>query len=369
MNILFINTVDLGTNGVSTFIINNAKYLAIKNNVAIAYSNVISQKLKHELQSAGITLIKLPPRRRKMVSYYKKLVCMIKKYNFDLVHVNGNSTTMFLELMAAKHAGCKIRIGHAHNTKTDHPILNTLLYPAFNHYITQRFACSQEAGEWLFKNKKFRVIENGIKLNDYFPNLKSRTLIRKELNVGSKDVLLVNVGRFNSQKNQEFLIDMIGLMPARFKLLLIGDGGFYKQRREEVLQKGLEKRVFFTGSVENVSDYLSASDIFVMPSKFEGFPYALIEAQASGLLCLAADNITRKTNLTGNVKFLSIEDTTVWIDKILSTDYISFNERIENFATTKSKIASKGFSVDENVQKLSSIYSKEVNDNNEKEKQ
>lgn len=361
MKILFISTVDLGTNGISTFIINSATYLAVENYVAIAYSNKINQKLKERLRDSGIALIELPPRKREIFSYYKKLILIIKKYNFDIVHVNGNSTTMSLELMAAKRADCNVRIGHAHNTETEHPILNNLLYPIFRHYITQQFACSQEAGQWLFRNNKFHVIENGIKLNNYFPSLMARKSIRAKLKLDSNDILLVNVGGFNFQKNQELLIKMIGLMPTKFKLLLIGDGDFYKKIRREVLQEGLEKRVFFTGSVENVSDYLSASDIFVMPSRFEGFPYALVEAQASGLTCFASNKITKKIDLTGNVKFLSIKDASTWAEKVVQSKYIGFNERVDNFYVTKAKITSEGFSVEENAKELSSLYSEAMN--------
>ena len=83
MKILFINTVDLSTNEISTSIINNAKYLANKNYVAIAYSNKLNKKLEKELYSFGIKLIKLPPKKQKPSSVIKKLISVIK-WNADI---------------------------------------------------------------------------------------------------------------------------------------------------------------------------------------------------------------------------------------------------------------------------------------------
>ena len=360
LRILFINTVDLDTNGISTFIINNAKYLVLKNYVAIAYSNNLNTELEDSLLDSGINLIKLPARKKKIFSYYRKLTKIIEKNKFDIVHVNGNSTTMALELMAAKKAHCDIRIGHAHNTKTEHPILNALMYPLFNYCVTQRFACSQEAGRWLFKEKNFSVIENGIALGKYIPNKSSREKIRSKLNLEPGDILLTNVGGFNTQKNQELLVRVINLLPIKFKLLLIGDGVLYQKIKENVLDMGLEKRVFFSGSVDNVPDFLSASDIFVMPSKFEGFPYALVEAQASGLTCFVSDIITKNVNLTNNVNFLSINNPFIWKDSLLYSNYISFDERVKDNNTTMNNIISKGYSMEENAKRLSLIYKKEV---------
>ena len=64
-------------------------------------------------------------------------------------------------------------------------------------------------------------------------------------------------------------------------------------------------KVVLTGSVDNPEKYLSAMDAFVLPSLFEGFPIALVEAQANGLSPIAAaDVVTDEANVTGRVRFI-----------------------------------------------------------------
>ncbi|WPU43738.1 hypothetical protein [Limosilactobacillus reuteri] len=120
-----------------------------------------------------------------------------KNHHYDVLHVNGNSSTMALELIAGKIAGCKNRIVHSHNTTTEHPIINKILYPIFNFGLTERMACSDEAGKWLFKDKKFIIIQNGVDLRLYKPDIRKRNKIRNQFNLNDNDIVLGNIGVFN----------------------------------------------------------------------------------------------------------------------------------------------------------------------------
>ncbi|MBQ4375398.1 MAG: glycosyltransferase, partial [Erysipelotrichales bacterium] len=62
------------------------------------------------------------------------------------------------------------------------------------------------------------------------------------------------------------------------------------------------------GRKGNVAEYLNAMDVLVLPSLYEGFPITLVEAQCSGLRCLVSDVITRSVDLTGNVRFFSLKE-------------------------------------------------------------
>lgn len=357
MRILFINTINLEKNGISTFIINNARTLSLNNEVTILAPNKVSLKTKENLKSLGITIIQLPSRKQKLKSYFYNLIKIIKNKKYDIVHINGNSTTMAIELLAAKIAGYGIRITHSHNTKTEHPIINKILKPIFNYYVDYRLACSQEAGEWLYGDKKFTIINNGVDLEKLRPKTQERINIRKKLKLAPNDFLLVNVGYFNYQKNQEFLIQMLPFLDTSYKLLLIGNGTNFVKCKQLTIKLNLEKRIIFAGVQNNIADYLSASDIFLMPSQFEGFPFALIEAQASGLQCLVSNRITRKTNLTGNVNYLDISNFKIWANKIKKiSKNINYSKRIKSIESIQNQLSKKGYNQEENAKKMESLF-------------
>ena len=90
-------------------------------------------------------------------------------------------------------------------------------------------------------------------------------------------------------------------------LLFLGDGEFRKTVEQKAVKKGVSDRIIFMGNVSNVPKYLSAMDIFVLPSHFEGLPFSLIEAKSSGLPCLLSDKISREADLASGISFLSIE--------------------------------------------------------------
>ncbi|MEE6637641.1 glycosyltransferase [Limosilactobacillus pontis] len=354
MRILFVNTVPFGRNGISTFIINNVLYLSNTSgdSVSLAISNHTTTSLKKEMTSGNIHVCVLPSRKRSTFSYLISLVKLIKKTKFDVVYIHGNSTSMVLELFAAFLGGCKIRVTHSHNTQTEHPLLNKFLRPFFELLVTDRLACSNKAGQWLYGDKKFITIFNGINVKKYSPNISVREKIRASYNISSDDILLGNVGGLNYQKNQNFLVDLVEQLDDRYRLFLIGDGPNYKQLYEKIRKRSLENRIFLIGEVSDVESYLSAIDVFAMPSRYEGFPFSLIEAQASGLVCLASDRITTDSNLTRSVYFKKLE-IDKWVKFLKSNSQrFDFNDRIMNVNRNQILIRKEGYDAQKNGEYL-----------------
>ena len=90
--------------------------------------------------------------------------------------------------------------------------------------------------------------------------------------------------------------------------------GFINKAKE----LGIYNNIVFLGNIDNVNDYLSASDIFVIPSTHEGYPFALIEAQCSGLPCIVSDRITPEAMNNKLCKIASINKSDIWVDAINS---------------------------------------------------
>ena len=161
-----------------------------------------------------------------------------------------------------------------------------------------------------------------------------------------------HVGRFNYQKNHEFLINVFDIVSRRdpsAHLLLVGDGDDMKKIRKIVTFKGLEERVTFIGSVTNVQDYLQAMDVFVLPSRFEGLGIAAIEAQCTGLPVTASDTVPRDAMVT-DMEFLPLSGSyDQWADHILS--YKSVDRR-----DNSQKIKSSGFDVCHTANLLRRMY-------------
>lgn len=353
MKVLMINTINLEKNGVTTFILNSCKSLRKEHvDIDIAATNSLSEDINDFLKENHISYIKLPNRKKSQIKYIHYLVKILKQNSYDVVHIHGNSTTMAVELFAAKIAKIPVRVAHSHNTLTEHPFINKLLRPFFNILVNGRVACNKEAGKWLFEDKPFLVIKNGIFFDKYAFTLPKRENFRKKFNLKNTDILLGHVGIFNYQKNQEFLINLMKQLDEKYKLILIGEGALYRKFLQTVKNEKLEKRIITIGAVPNVSDYLAAMDIFVLPSRFEGQPFVIIEALASGLPCIISDKVPKEIDITGNCKFVPLE-TSDWISSVRK---IEVDDRSLRSINNQKKLKQNGYDASASGHTLKDYY-------------
>lgn len=318
IKILVINTVGFGVNGISAVIKNY-------------YENMEKQNLYFEFITPGEPAPIYKKfledndlryhvfNRRKVISYMHQLYSFVKKEGFDIVHVHGNSSTMFFDLEPCKLAKVPIRISHSHNSGSRHPLAHKILHPFFQNSYTEAFACGEKAGMWLYGKKKFSIINNGINLQKYCFNNYIRKCYRQKLNITDQFVI-GHVGNFSPEKNYDFLIGIAKQLKEKnihFKLLLIGNGRLFEHSKRITKELNLENDVVFLGRTNEVENYLQAMDLFVLPSIYEGLPLTLIEASASGLPIYASKNIDKAINVTGKINFLAINDTINWTNNII----------------------------------------------------
>ncbi|WEV74280.1 glycosyltransferase [Bifidobacterium sp. ESL0798] len=247
---------------------------------------------------------------------------------YRVIHSNIDERSC-IPLRIAKEEGVPIRIAHAHSTKVTKDIL-VPIRSYYRHrvpqYATHYFACGEEAGRWLFGNKavesgKVMIVRNAIDLNSYDYSISKRETQRHNLGVKDNQLVIGTVGRLETVKNQEFLIRVFKEITLRYPnslLYIVGEGSLHEQliRLAEKLQ--LTENVCFTGSVADDWNYMMAMDAFILPSLYEGFPMALAEAQITGLPCYASSNIPEESDITGNLSFVSLnESPSTWADKVL----------------------------------------------------
>ena len=137
-----------------------------------------------------------------------------------------------------------VRIAHSHNNETVHDakyLFKLALQKIYTIYATDLFACSEEAGKYLFKDKPFQVLKNAIDSQNFIADADTRNEIRKEL--GLKDKFVVgHVGRLHPQKNHDFLIDVFAELKKSkpdAELILVGTGPLEEKVKSKVAEKGL----------------------------------------------------------------------------------------------------------------------------------
>lgn len=268
------------------------------------------------------------PSGRNMKVYRKNVDTFFAEHanEYDVVHVHIPNTA-FVILNCAKKYGVPVRILHSHNArgadgtmkKVRNFVLNKWGICYANHYM----ACSVAAGKYLFGKKACAkgaviVLNNAIALERYQYNAEKRTELRKALGV-KEETVLGHVGRFAEQKNHMGLLTILAKLCEQGwngKLLLLGDGELKEAVTHRAEELQIKEHIIFAGVVENVNEYMSAMDIFLLPSLYEGLPVVGVEAQAAGLPCLISDRVSRETKLTEQVRFLDIHDVQTWCDSI-----------------------------------------------------
>lgn len=353
--ILYVNAISDNIGGIEMYIMNIYRKIdKSKYDVHFLVDENIKPVYYDEIKNNIITT---PSRTKNYKAYLKKLKKIMRKYQYDVVHVNLMSFSNFEPIVfAKKYSKAKI-ILHSHISNLEMSfktkILNYIGRKLVKKYEKSGYikvACSSMAGEWMFhsfKDKTFTVLNNGINVLKYKYNTYSRNQIRKKLNIGKNDILLGNVGRLCSQKNQKFLIELLKRLDSNYKLLIIGKGELKNDLIELSKKYQVFNRLILLEDIYNVEEYLSAMDIFVFPSLYEGLGIAVIEAEANGLQVFASNTIPQDVVVTSNIKLLPLIEND-WFDEIKKCDHKDRNKDFKKLIFE--------FDYDETTKKVLNIY-------------
>ncbi|MCU6432065.1 glycosyltransferase [Lacticaseibacillus paracasei] len=209
---------------------------------------------------------------------------------------------------------------------------------------TVNLAASLEAGQWLFHGEKFTVVPNAIDYKRYIFDQTKRMEIRTKLNIGEHQILLLQVGVFNEQKNQMYSVHLLQKLHnrRRFRLLFVGDGKNKEAVVEKTHQWQLDESVMFVPPSEDMQALYSAADVLLFPSIFEPFGMVAIEAQANGLpvfesehvpdVTEVVDGLSRKIQLSQSDEWLkAIERSEIRGGKIIDKGLIARDFGMSNF--------------------------------------
>lgn len=344
--------------GIERFLINVCKNLD-KNKFEVYILSFDGKNLyfQKELEQIGIRFLNITSRTKNYQKYVKDLKKIYGEYDFDVIHFNIMNFSCFERIILAKKYSQARLILHSHSASIQKVYRKTRFLDKVGRFFTrnieyEKLACGQEAGEWLFDKKEFLVLNNGIDVQEFQFNQNNRNEIRDEFNIKDNETVMGVIAKLEEQKNPRFLMDIFfeyQKLNSDSKLLLVGEGSLREELEEKARRLEIQDKVLFLGRRDDTEKIYSAMDIFVMPSWFEGFSIAIVEAQVNGLKCYTSTNVARESNIIGNVEFLSLEEAPKdWAQKIFEAD----NGRDEK---AMDKIPDK-FKIEETVKSLSKIY-------------
>lgn len=307
--------------GIESFLSNVLQHLDLsKFEVDIVATELCDSVFTQPLERLGVHFKELSGDQRALGRNHRQFWKLLNQRQYDVVHVNAFQALSLFYLWQAKEAGVPVRIAHSHNTalresptKAAKLALHRWGRKRYAGEATDLWACSSAAAEFMFSRTElarqgFRFIPNGIDAARFRFDKAERERIRKELGLDGK-LVIGNVGRLCYQKNQEFLLDVLGELHSRHPksvLLLIGEGEDRPKLEEKAKVLGLKDCVIFYGAADRVERLYWSMDVFILPSRFEGLPVTGIEAQTAGLPCLFSDVVTKECQIGKRTWFLPL---------------------------------------------------------------
>ena len=312
-----------------------------------------------EIKSLGGRVFYTSSFPRHLIKNYKETKSVLKKREWDVVHVHGNAAMYMLPLRLAKKYGYTHRFMHSHNVKAQSKVFDLI------HKVNRKFlpsnatfflACSRTAGHWMFQNTPFLLSRNAIDMISYQFDENARRQKRIDLHVEDKFVI-GHVGRFATQKNHEFLLQTfleIKRRQTNSALMLVGDGELENDIKAKAEQLGLADSVLFMGRCTNVGELMSAMDVFVLPSHYEGLGIVLVEAQCNGMQCVVSQEAYNE-EVKVYPESLSVLPLSCgakkWADLILEKAATSTNRNVD-----LSVLQDCGYDMQVEVKKLEELY-------------
>ncbi|AND79459.1 glycosyltransferase family 1 protein [Streptococcus pantholopis] len=324
--------------GTETFIMNYYRHLDTqKFHVDFIKRTKEPIVFEDEILQKGSNIYYLPRKGKTPYTYqkYKKAVRFFFEEHgrdYDAIWHNAMSIPNIDLLNYAKKYGIKERIIHSHNSQWRGNAARFVLHQRNKRRIkkvaTQFFACSDLAAQYMYGSdfsEKVRIIQNAIDKDNFAFSAPERDELRAQLGWSHKKII-GNVGRLDIQKNQPFLIDVFHAalqLDDSLRLVIIGQVAGAHSTVEKIKKKisdyGIEDRVLLAGSQTDMKKWLSAFDLFILPSLSEGLPLSAVEAQANGLPVLVSDTVTKELKILDSTAYLSLDaGIRVWAQKIIS---------------------------------------------------
>lgn len=262
------------------------------------------QKLQTDLNEIGVIWHQWDCPRNPNAVYkcmiaYIQLYDLTKCYPFDLIHCHSPIGGALARIVAHIRGIPVIYTAHGFHFYRGAPLKNWFLYypveKMLAHWTDVLITLNKEDYAFAKRNLAAEIIYRipGVGVDiEKFAGTDLRREVREQFSIPRDAVLLLSVGELNSGKNHRMVMEAFAKLDKDKNdvyYMICGQGRLCEELLQYAKKLGIDKRVRFTGYLENIVAAYQAADIFVFPSKREGMPVALIEAMASGLPCVVSD--------------------------------------------------------------------------------
>lgn len=327
----------------------------------------INPERKKDFEQLGIKIYKSKvPSIRNYRKIYKDIKKIKEAEHIDVIHSHMNLGS-FVVMHCAYKLGIRQRIAHSHDTAgySSNKIRRTEQIFRRNrmiHDATWLAACSADAGKYLFGNAfetgKAQVIPNGIDPDTYQEyNLEAISNLKHQYGLDGK-YIIGNITRFDEKKNQKFLVKIFSEIVKKEENMVLVLGGVDAGKEAEiktlVKELKIDDKVRFVGVRKDMPIWMQTMDLWVMPSLFEGFGIALVEAQFCGLQCIVSDQVSRESDLQyGLMEYLPLDDKESWIQRI---QYAYENKKLINKVELQKKNKASSYNIKNSAKQLYEMY-------------
>lgn len=303
MKILVVTTI---SNTVNLFLIPHLKFLIEKGHeVGLAFK---TEFIDEEIFDLGCKIhhveFQRNPLKRENLSAYKQIKKIIDEEGYELVHVHTPIASFITRFACRKKKNVKVLYtAHGFHFFKGAPKKNWILYYPLEKaaarwtdgIITMNEEDYEAAKKFKLRtdNGVFKVNGVGLRLEKFFcPGKEEKRKLRKQYGYGENDFILLNVGEFHQEKQQDLLIRAVARIKGeipRLKVLFAGSGRKGKDYRQLARDLGVEEMVEFLGYREDIPELMAISDLAVSVSRREGLPVNVMEAMAAGLPLIVTD--------------------------------------------------------------------------------
>ncbi|MGR6876357.1 glycosyltransferase family 1 protein [Bifidobacterium angulatum] len=330
---------------------------------------------EEEIKSLGGRVF-VVPKYKNLPAYIRGCKELFTRIKPDIVHSQMNVLSVF-PLYAAKHAGISVRIAHSHSTSNPQEHVRDLakrvLKPFAKIYPTAYAACSRHAATWLF-GKKFvdsgnvYIMKNALQVEDFVFNSEIRQQKRAELGVDDSQLVIGQVGRMSSQKNQMFGIDVFAQILKKRPnavMMFAGDGEIMDEVQAHANELGVADSVRFLGVRDDIADLYKAFDVLAFPSLYEGFGMAAVEAQAADLPVAASTEVPDEAVIIKELIRRIPLSTSIqeWADLLIR---LAEDKLTSGRASRQEEITEAGYEITSSAEGLTAWYTSLVDDRMEK---
>ena len=250
---------------------------------------------RENLEKQGIEIITAKSNNIKSFKNIFEIANEIKKEDYDVVHVHlvhAQYWARMAKLLDGKSKN-RLYVTTEHSTSNKRrdmfamKMIDKFVFGGYDKIVSISPGTQYSLEQWLGRNDKaFSVIYNGIDIEKF---QKATGYPKSDIGLKDSDIVLMMVSRFHSSKNHKGVVDALEWLPAKYKVVFVGDGALEEETKEYVNSKGMSRRVVFLGMRKDIPQLLKTADILIQYSYFEGFGITALEGMASKKPVIASD--------------------------------------------------------------------------------